>query len=348
MKPWYSKYLLSSFAVFLAFGMLWWSMPEEEILVVSEKWKGVCWVGSRSPLDGSELRALKAIGANAISQTPFGWQSDIHSPEIRWEVDAERQWWGESGKGIQVTHDSSKVLGITNMLKPHLWVRGSWPGEIKMKNKADWEAWFTNYTAFIVDYAQLAEELGIPMLCIGTELEMTSDRAEDWEQIIAAIRKVYSGKLVYAANFTEFEHITFWDKLDYIGIQAYFPLADDHNPSLEELKEGWGRQLPKVEKVVKKYQKPVLFTEIGYCNTVDAAIEPWVWPNERKEIEFSETAQALCYEAFFESAWPKSWLAGVYFWKWYPNRHDREPDFTPQGKKAELVMAKYFTKDQDS
>jgi len=344
MKPWYTKYLLSSFAIFIVVGMVWWTFPEEELLVAAEKWKGVCWVGSRSPLEGVELRALKATGANALSQTPFGWQSEVNSPEIRWEVNAERQWWGESAKGIQVTHDSSQILGIMNMLKPHLWVRGSWPGEIEMKDEGDWETWFDNYRGFILDYAKLAEELKIPMLCIGTELEKTSGREEDWRKVISQIRKVYSGKLVYAANFTEFEKIEFWDELDYIGVQAYFPLAVQHNPDLQELKSGWEKQLPKIEKVVRKYKKPVLFTEIGYCNTVDAAIEPWVWPNERKEIQLSEEIQALCYEAFFETAWQRSWMAGVFFWKWYPNRHDREPDFTPQGKEAELVMTKYFSK----
>ncbi|WP_366938336.1 hypothetical protein, partial [Algoriphagus sp.] len=338
----YTKYLLSSIAVFIAFAMVWWTLPEEEIIKAAEKWKGVCWVGSRSPLEGKELRILKSTGANALSQTPFGWQSEVNSPEIRWEVNAERQWWGESAKGIQATHDSSQVLDIMNMLKPHLWVRGSWPGEIEMLNEKDWELWFDNYSSFILDYAKLAEELKMPMLCIGTELEKTSEREEDWRKVISQVRKVYTGKLVYAANFTEFEKIKFWDELDYIGVQAYFPLAEKHNPDLQELKSGWEKQLPKIEKVVRKYKKPVLFTEIGYCNTVDAAIEPWVWPNERKEIEFSEKAQALCYEAFFETAWKKPWMAGVFFWKWYPNRHDREPDFTPQGKEAELVMTKYF------
>jgi hypothetical protein len=78
---------------------------------------------------------------------------------------------------------------------------------------------------------------------------------------------------------------------------------------------------------------------------VDAAIEPWVWPNERKEIQLSEEVQALCYRAFFETAWQKPWMAGVFFWKWYPNAHGRDPDFTPQGKAAEAVMAEYFLRD---
>lgn len=338
-------YLFSSVGIILLLGLTWWYFPEEEIFQASEKWKGVCWVGSRSPLLGAELEALKATGADAISQTPFGWQKDMNSPEITWKIDNERQWWGESSKGIKATMDSSARHGIMNMLKPHLWVRGSWPGDISMNSESDWETWFANYTSFILDYARLAESHQIPMLCIGTELEMTSSRTSDWRKVISEIRKVYSGKLTYAANFTEFEKVGFWDDLDYIGIQAYFPLSKKKNPSLSDLKSGWTKPLSAIDKVVRKFRKPVMFTEIGYCNTIDAAEEPWVWPSDRKDVELSEDIQALCYEAFFETAWKKSWMAGVFFWKWYPDARFRDPDFTPQGKKALEIMTKYFNVD---
>jgi len=345
MKPVISKYLFSSVGFISLSFLVWFFIPAENLIRTTEKWKGVCWVGSRQPLAGGEVQVLLATGANALSQTPFGWQSEKNIPEIRWDMSNERRWWGETPAGIQATFDSTASRGIMmNMMKPHLWVREAWVGEIEMLNEADWKTWFTSYQAFILDYARLAEELKMPMLCVGTELEKTSQREKEWRAIIAEVRKVYSGKITYAANFTEFEKVKFWDALDYVGIQAYFPLAKDHNPDLEELKESWESHLPKIEKVVRKYKKPILFTEIGYCNTVDAAVEPWVWPNERKEIQFSEEVQALCYEAFFQTAWQKSWMAGVFFWKWYPERHGREPDFTPQGKAAERVMTAYFLK----
>jgi hypothetical protein len=335
-------YLFSSVGVVLLLGLSWWFLPENTSVIALEKWKGVCWVGSRSPLQGPELEALKTTGADALSQTPFGWQTEKNKPEIRWDTHNENKWWGESSQGIKATFDSSARHGIMNMLKPHLWVRGSWPGEIAMQNEADWEEWFANYTGFILDYAVMAEEHQIPMLCVGTELEMTSEREADWRKVIAEIRKVYSGKLIYAANFTEFEQVKFWDALDYIGIQAYFPLSTKADPDLSDLKSGWKKSIGRIDKVVRKYQKTVMFTEIGYCNTVDAAKEPWVWPNERRETELSEEMQALCYEAFFETAWKESWMAGVFFWKWYPEGKHREPDFSPQGKMAEQVMQKYF------
>ncbi|GAA0879078.1 hypothetical protein GCM10009119_20460 [Algoriphagus jejuensis] len=343
MKPWSSKYLFSTVGLIALSFLVWFFIPVESLVVATEKWKGVCWVGSRQALRGGEFLALSATGANALSQTPFGWQSEKNNPQINWDLSNDKRWWGETPRGIQVTLDSSASYGIKNMLKPHLWVRSGWVGEIEMESEEDWKTWFANYQNFILDYARLAEELKMPMLCVGTELEKTSTREQDWRNVIAEVRKVYSGKITYAANFTEFEKVKFWDALDYIGVQAYFPLAKGHHPSLEELKDSWEAHLPKVERVVRKFKKTVLFTEIGYCNTADAAIEPWVWPSERKGIEFSEDVQALCYEAFFETAWKKEWLAGVFFWKWFPEKHDREPDFTPQGKAAEKVMKEYFT-----
>jgi len=312
-------------------------------IAVANKHKGVCWVGSRNPLEGWELDTLGSFGVSHISQTPFGWQADPNLPDIKWESHSDKMWWGESLKGMNTTTVLGRQKGIESILKPHLWVRGSWPGTISMKNEKDWAVWFGQYTDFILYFARFAEENQIPILCIGTELEGTSKREEDWRQVIREVRSVYKGELVYAANFTEYQQIEFWDALDYIGIQAYFPLSEKHNPDLAELISSWEKKNKEIEKTIRQFKKPVIFTELGYCNTEDAAIEPWVWPNERKGIPISEEVQALCYEAFFQTAWKKDWLAGVYFWKWYPQLRERDPDFTPQNKMAQLVMKNYFS-----
>jgi hypothetical protein len=55
-------------------------------------------------------------------------------------------------------------------------------------------------------------------------------------------------------------------------------------------------------------------------------------------------AQKACYDAFFETAWTRPWLAGVYWWKWYPGMSGsgNNTDFTPQKKSAQKVMFDYF------
>ncbi len=320
---------------------------ESQPIATSVKHKGVCWVGGREVVTESEIDALVINQINWISQTPFGWQRDANTSTLNTNFTSDRIWWGESDEGISKTTQLALKAGIKTMLKPHLWVRNGWPGDIVMKSDTAWQHWFDNYEKFIIHYAELAEKNKIQILCIGTELQKTTPREKEWRSLISKIRSVYSGQLIYAANFhEEYEHIKFWDALDYIGVQAYFSLADKKDATLQELIQNWKEPMAAIERVHKKYNKPVMFTEIGYRNDAHAAIEPWSWPRNMKDIPVSEEAQALCYQAFFQSVWNKNWLTGVYFWKWYPHgpRRAGETDFTPQGKPAEIVMRENFSR----
>jgi hypothetical protein len=309
-----------------------------------KKQKGVCWVGERDKVTEKEIAALKKCNITWISQTPFAFQREATESEIRTHFSSDRVWWGESDEGISKTTTLARNAGIKTILKPHLWVSKGWPGDIKMKSDTSWQRWFRLYEKFILHYALLAEQNKIEIFCIGTELHQTL-REKEWRAIIASVRKVYKGKLTYAANFhEEFEKVSFWDALDYIGIQAYFPLAKDQDASLEDFKKGWSAHLAAIERVHKKVNRPVLFTEIGYRSDRQAAIEPWVWPKENQTSPVALDVQASCYQAFFETVWNKSWMAGAYFWKWYPHgpRRMADIDFTPQGKPAEKILAAGF------
>lgn len=314
--------------------------------VLAGKQKGVCWVGGRNPVTQIQFETLKRNGVTWISQTPFGWQRGVSDPVIEFEKVGARIMWGESAEGLRVTTELANSNGVEVLLKPHLWARNGWPGDIRMQNETEWEVWFGHYREFILYYARFAEACHIPIFCIGTELHHATRYETPWRNLIGEIRKVYHGKLTYAANFhQEYEHIQFWDALDYIGIQAYFPLSARDNPGLKELVAAWKGPLLKLERLSDAYKRPVLFTEIGYKSTVDTAAEPWRWPQQSDVVKMSEECQANCYQAFFQAAWDKPWLAGVYFWKWYPHGNSRlqDIDFTPQGKPAEKVMATWFT-----
>lgn len=352
-------------------GLLWlfmWKVPSdntEELLLIKEKQKGVCWVGSRQDVDELLFQELSEKNIRWISQTPFGWQSSHESPDI------SLGWRGSNNTsdrdlGVIKTTQLAKRQGIKTILKPHIWLRNAdthWRGEIAMTSEEDWQTWFENYESFILHYARLAEQEKIEILCIGTELHQTCEiKNNEWVVLIGKIREVYSGKLTYAANFNEeYEDVKFWNLMDYIGIQAYFPLSKDENPTLEALKAGWNNPIAELRKFSKKYNKPILFTEVGYKSTKDAAKTPWSWPQsiskEERQIIYSEKTQALCYEAMFQTVWKEPWLAGIYLWKWYPNfnqtrtrgnwsEEDRKNyfnvDFTPQNKEAEQVMKKWY------
>ncbi|MGH9464654.1 MAG: glycoside hydrolase family 113 [Thermoanaerobaculia bacterium] len=315
-----------------------------------DRQRGVSWVAG-GPVAEGDLAPLAELGVDWIVQTPFGWQEAVDSPVVRRITDGH-VLWGERDEGLEATTRLARAHGIRTLLKPHLWVRHggpeAWPGAIAMASDAAWDAWFASYRDFLLHYARLTERLGIEALAVGTELHgAAAARPQAWRDLIAQVRDVYSGKLTYAANWNgEFEEIAFWDDLDWIGIQAYFPLAEHERPTLEELVAGWRRHLPALEALHRRTGKPILFTEIGYRSVASAAIAPWRWPEEAAETIDIDT-QARCYEAFFAAVWPQPWLAGAFFWKWYPRAkaHFEVPwatDFTPQGKPAEEVLRRYY------
>lgn len=324
-----------------------------------ERQRGVCWVAGRQPVTAEDLQPLVAAGVNWISQTPFGWQRSFNTPQVQLITEG-RVYWGETDEGLLTTTRLAREAGIRTLLKPHIWLRdrsdGKWVGEIRMENEEDWSRWFESYRAFILHYARLAERGGIEALAVGTELHAAArEREADWRRLIAEIRQLYRGKLTYSANwYREFQEVGFWDALDWIGIQAYFPLSDRERPDLPELTGGWLRHLPALEELAARYGKPVIFTEIGYRSAPDAAIEPWRWPQRPyphgaaplRPGEVDLETQARCYEAFFQTFWGRGWFGGAYFWKWYPKyRGDGDwflADFTPQFKPAQEVMTRWY------
>jgi glycosyl hydrolase family 113 len=320
-----------------------------------EQHRGVAWVGGREVVTAADLEQLRTVHVNWIAQTPFGWQQGLASTEIRMATSG-RAWWGERDAGLAATARLARAAGVRTLLKPHLWLAGAapgqWIGDIAMASDADWAKWFASYSTFLLHYAELAEREGIEALAVGTELRVSATTREaDWRRLIADVRKVFRGQLTYAANwFEEYHGVRFWDALDFVGIQGYFPVADSAGAGIAELERGWQRHLPALESFAQRVGKPIVFTEIGYKSTVDTAVEPWAWPERgRRRHQDPERAdrqaQADAYEAFFRAVWDRPWFAGAYFWKWYPQVRASDPadiDFTPQGKPAADVLARWY------
>jgi glycosyl hydrolase family 113 len=321
--------------------------PPQLPVIPGARHRGVCFVAAHEPVGPAVFDDLRAHGVTWISQTPFGWQARVDEPTFRIITDGH-VYWGERDSGLAETARLARARGIRTLLKPHLWLRdranGQWEGKIAMTNEADWQRWFARYEEFIVHYAELAEALGLEGLCVGAELEGTSARTEDWRRVIAAVRRVYHGRLTYAANWSgEFERIEFWDDLDWIGIQAYFPLSSQAEASVDELVAGWAPHVARIEAVQKRFARPVLFTEIGYKAAARATVEPWTWTTTDR---YDEGEQARAYEAAFRVLWGKPWCAGMYWWKWFPDGHreagGRDFYFTPQDKPAAEVLSKWY------
>jgi hypothetical protein len=272
------------------------------------------------------LAELKTYGVDSIAVVPYGYFRQSES---------EVQLGREGGDGAlyialaQVAHSQD----IRVLLKPQLWVMpGGYPGVIRITDASERTVWLQSYRRFILHWARIAADAHADLFTIGTELENFSGEAAYWRGLIAEVRKVYPGPLVYAANQgPDFAQVTWWDALDYIGLNEYYPLDSrlDFTPVLERL-----------EKAHRQYQRPVILTEAGFASVAGAEKEPWAEPDRPVDLEH----QSRCYEALMQAFWNKPWFHGVYWWKIGADGRGGPGDnsLTPWRKPAMETMARYY------
>jgi len=322
---------------------------EKERAVKYEFQKGMtyaAWTGNGYSTINSPkaMEQMASLGINYVAILANWYQDKYNSTKIYPEADKS-----PSDESIIFAIRKFHELKFKVMLKPHLDFiasDGKWRGDIGCTLVEDWQAWFDSYANYILHYAKLAEQENVELFCIGTELvNSTYCKPELWRDLIKKIREVYKGQLTYAANWNkEFQQISFWDALDYAGIDPYFPLVTSARPKVEELKSAWGDWIKEIEEWQQKINKPVIFTEISYKSSRDAADEPW----QHTPIgELDLGLQVNLYKALLESFWDKPWFYGVYWWYWGTNTRmggESNRGFTPQNKPAQEVIKEWYSK----
>jgi len=310
----------------------------------AQKINGLSFVASGDSLTVKEVEPVVRSNANFVALMPFGFIRNLSEPKIRFNE--QRQWYGEKREGVIQYANKFRAKNIKVMLKPQIWVwGGQYTGYIQMDSEEKWKELETSYEAFILLYAGLAEEINADILCIGTELEkFVLNRPEYWKSLITKIRKVYQGKLTYASNWDEFKRVDFWDQLDYIGVDAYFPLTESKSPTVQELETGWKLHKEQIQTIQSKYGKPILFTEFGYRSINYTGKEPW--DANRVEGSVNLEAQANGLQAIYNQFWKEKWFAGGFVWKWFLKHEkvggENNNRFTPQNKPAEKLLQKLY------
>ncbi len=288
------------------------------------------------------LEYIKDMGANSVAVVPYSFTRYPKKPH---PIPVAKRAGSENDESVIQSSEHAQALGLSVVLKPQIWVgRGMWTGDIEMQSDADWKLFFKHYSHWISHYAMMSEIYGWEVLCLGTELVQTTlKRESDWRKLIRNTRSLYSGSLTYAANWgDEFENITLWIELDFIGLNCYYPLSKKDNPSDRDLKKGFEAVIDKIDKVHKRYNKPVVFTEIGF----PCIKRPWKEPHKDwGDFEHNTDHQRRCYETVFVCIHEKPWCKGILWWK-YPSdlehQQRRKTGFTPHGSPAENVVAKWF------
>jgi hypothetical protein len=294
------------------------------------------------------IENLADTGANWILFTVF-WFMDKYTDT---DMHPRPELYTASESSLIHAIQKAHQLNMNVSLKPMVDVLdGYWRGQIQ---PSDWTLWFDNYRSFINHYADLAETNHVELYVVGTELRSSQIFESQWRQVIGNVSARFDEKLTYAANWDSYGtgQIRFWDALDYVGVDAYFPLTSMYSPTAIQLTNAWeyctrsgyvGRSWTnELFNVHLQTGKQVLFTEIGYCSQNGTNISPWDW-NISPIVDTQE--QADCYHAALEALKPASWFEGWFWWNWETDPNAGGPTerhYTPQNKPAQQVISQYY------
>lgn len=305
----------------------------------TDKIKGISLESPPIELNAEDFHTLSSTNANWMAVIPYGF-SFSDNPTVYFN--SERQWWGERLEGASRMVNLAKKNGYKVMMKPQVWIPRDWVGNYGLDTEEEWEEWEESYKEFVITFARCADSLEVEIFCLGTEFKIATDKRPGyWLNLIDSVRSVYRGKITYAANWDEYQNINFWDKLDFIGVDAYFPLTDKNTPDISELLHAWVPHKLKMKALSDSLGIPLLLTEFGYRSVNGAAGKQW----ELSEMPLNLEVQRRAYIALFESLWGESWIRGGFVWKWQFNegaggREDRR--YTPQGKPAMDLLRKIY------
>ncbi len=318
-------------------------LPSPGALSLDEFQKGVVYTSwSRTELDTSAsdqtLEYLKGLGVRHLGIMVVWFQDSIEEDVISPDANDTPE-----DKALAHAINKAHSLGMKVMLKPHVDVKtDEWRGDIIPS-----DAWFVSYKDYLLRYASLAARYNVELFAIGTELGNTtlSSWQSQWEDIIKEIREIFPGVLTYCANWDEYETVGFWDKLDFIGIDAYFPLTEKKDATKEELIAAWQKYAAKIDGWLKKKRldKPVIFTEVGYCSADGTNTQPWaVLSNNIVEGFVDQQEQADSLEAMLVACSVYPWFKGFYWWNYFPQERWSPLGYTIRGKRAEEVFADWL------
>ena len=305
-------------------------------MTVSCHGSGQSWA---SDAFAAELDQLVELGCNWVAIHPYA--SIGADGEVRWkDIDpsAPPQWLARPLR-------EARARGVALLVKPHLAYWGSpfpWRGAIDFEPGPERERFWSTYSDWICSLARACPD--VDGFVVGTELAHFEPDEEHWRALIAKVRGLTGAPLTYAANWDRYESVGFWDALDAVGVQSYFPLSEPDlpEPTASALVEAWEPWIADLRAVHERTGKPVVLTELGYPRSLAAAVEPWAagithGPGEDRARALQERCLAV---ALARLDLERAWLRGAFLWKCFPGERSRahEGDFAIERPELRAVV----------
>ncbi len=282
------------------------------------------------------LWEIALTGADSVSLV-FAWtQQDVRATTIAPTPNTP------SDAALRRAIRDAKSLGLDVMILPILQLQtraqGEWRGTLAPD---DVDAWFAAYGAFIGHYAALAQEEGVALMSVGSELGSMERYEQRWRGLIAQVREAFSGELTYSANWDHYFNTPFWDALDIAGLTAYYELAEAANSvtTVQGLVEAWTPFVESLRAFALGVGLPVILTEVGYVSQLGAAAAPWDYTSTGAP---DLAAQLELYAALYLAWYDEDWLGGVFVWNWFGDGGSSDNGYTPRLKPAEQVLRHWY------
>jgi hypothetical protein len=227
----------------------------------------------------------------------------------------------------------------------------TWRGSLEVDGSSV-GSFFESYSSWMSQMAELAVQCDASRLYIGSELAgLTQDplTTKFWRKLIAELRSYFpNGRkpLSYAANYDEYTQVQFWDDLDEIGVDAYFPLSKKKRPlqsdlTLEALTEKWHAPINRLHQFAEQWSRNVVLSEFGVPPYAAALHQPWEWRlNKSERPNRDEGVQMRTIEALLISIRDEAqWLTAVDLWHWkVPDSAPSEYDIDPNSPVSRLIQ----------
>jgi hypothetical protein len=195
-----------------------------------------------------------------------------------------------------------------------------WRGNIEPASR---DAWFVSYFKFLAPYLRAAAISKVATVVVGTELN-SMEGDPRWKSLVAKSEKIYSGEVAYDSNWDKYVSGHIDMPVDYLGVDAYFPVKVPDTAPVRTLVKGWNTWLD------KKAPGPlprIVFSEAGIGAMNGAYHAPGDFYTRRA---VNPKIQANWYTAVCKVVQERK-MSGVYWWSIY---FDDDPNTPPDDKTA--------------
>jgi hypothetical protein len=336
-----AKGSITTLAILLLFGVLGCEeLPGESVSSGPDGIRAMTLVswereGYADPQVALELDRIAGLGATHVVVLVTAYQESPASARLR--ADDPRT---PSLSSLRSAMTLARGRGLRLGLKAHVDLDdGSWRGRIRVAEPAEW---FDSYAQFLLPLADLARDEAAELFFVGTELAGLLDSERLWRSLIASCRVRFDGTLAYAASWDEADDVPFWDALDLVGVNFYFPLALGREPERLDLLAQWQPWLWRLQRLHTQAGRDLLLSEIGYRSVNGAARAPYDFA---RDATFDEVEQADLYWAALEATHEQPWIAGLNWWNWLASGGGGQGDldFTPRNKAAEPLLRRAWS-----